>query len=730
VQHSVSVIVAGLLLAGCSVEAASTAPPVGPVAVDDAGAVPPAPIDSEPLCNRVLGVPALPDPSARPDLALSSAHAMARYFGTAPSNPAVDGALVEALRRTEPAVTAKTLSEFASLLDEVCQVPAAALPEAQVTRRGTLAVVHPGSGTLELPEDAAAIAIDLRTVPGGAATDAALAKLAARFGVAKPLRARVHVRTGFSDEAYIKGVYTDTIEERDVFLPSKPVGTDERPVAIVVGERIAPEAARFALAMRAARRAVIAGERLPAAIAEMRWDGDVAIRVMDVVLDGKRVADELEADLASDDAAIDAWALEGSSEVPQLGGGSAKRTTLAERIDFREGQKGSPEPAVVRAGLLSAHGAAKLFFPYFQDIGGDHTDDRLAETLEAAASVQTRAEARNVLRRFGNVLQDGHNWTADSMIAQQAPIPIVLDLAKAGPIVQRSYVPELTPGDRLVSIEGEDALTWFAREESRPYGATAGFRFRTASTELISRASLDLVVADPAGTTRTTRVNAKVVNGDLYAGSVRPAGWLGDLGAPGLYYFNADGRYAKSQATVDAALAEAMSGDGLVIDMRGHPANMGAQWDPYDLVSRIATTAVTPPLYRVPVLDGAGGHGELRPYQDVIPPSGTFTKPVVLIIDSMAVSFAEDLAMYLVTSGRLRAVIGRPTAGTTGSVAGMQLPGGFQFFMTGMEARWPNGERLFGRGVEPTIVIEPTAADYAAGRDPMLLRAIESLNAN
>ena len=100
--------------------------------------------------------------------------------------------------------------------------------------------------------------------------------------------------------------------------------------------------------------------------------------------------------------------------------------------------------------------------------------------------------------------------------------------------------------------------------------------------------------------------------------------------------------------------------------------------------------------------------------------------PAVLITDHQAVSFAEDFSMMIVGARRVR-VVGRPTAGTTGSVTGMQLPGGFAFFLTGMEARWPDGSAFFGEGVVPDVLCTPTAADLAAGRDVFVEAAIATL---
>lgn len=687
--------------------------------------------DPEPACKRLAGLS--PHPSERPDLAISRAHALARYFGPAASNAAVGQALAGALRDGNGEPSKSALVRFAVALEGVCPTsPARALGAAKVERRGSLAIVRPGSGEVSVPADARAVVIDLRDLPGGPETEQALAAAGAALGAKAALRAMVHVRTGLTDEAFAEhAIYTDMLEPRDV-SPSPGVATVTRPLAVLVGQRITPEAARFAVALRVAGLAFVAGRSIDVSVAEMRLvpgpSIDVGVRTMDLLsASSSRLPDEIAADLAGDDASLESLVNRGAPPASDLSRPAARRA-LERRVDFGSVQAGDVDPAVARAALLSAHGAAKLFFPYFHDVG-DRTDERLAETLAAAGSARSRDDVRHLIRRFGNVLEDGHNWTLDAVSPPVTPWPVVVDGVGGEPVVRRSYTSALAAGDRIVTIGSEPASTFFAREVSRSYGATPAFRFLTASAELAS-ASRHLEVARPDGALRTVELPpGGDLTGDLYSGSTREQGWLTDLGASDVYYVNADGRYAKSDDHVFGGLETAAAARAIIIDMRGHPANEGAAWNPYALVSLIATADVAPPLYRVPVLDGAGGRTDVLPYQEKTPAYRALLQPVVLVTDTMSVSFAEDFSMLLASTGRLKAIVGRATAGTTGSVTGMQLPGGFQFFMTGMEARWPNGDRHFGRGVVPTILVEPTARDYAEGKDPMLARAVAELRA-
>ena len=72
-------------------------------------------------------------------------------------------------------------------------------------------------------------------------------------------------------------------------------------------------------------------------------------------------------------------------------------------------------------------------------------------------------------------------------------------------------------------------------------------------------------------------------------------------------------------------------------------------------------------------------------------------------------------------------VMGQASAATNGNITYASLPGGFYQMFTGMRILDPDGAVFHGIGIQPDIEVLPTAADFAAGRDPELEAAVEEL---
>ena len=85
--------------------------------------------------------------------------------------------------------------------------------------------------------------------------------------------------------------------------------------------------------------------------------------------------------------------------------------------------------------------------------------------------------------------------------------------------------------------------------------------------------------------------------------------------------------------------------------------------------------------------------------------------------------------MYFVDAKRVT-VIGEQTAGTDGSITGVQLSGSFAFTFTGMEVLHADGSPFRQIGIIPQIIVKEKPEDYATGTDPVLQKAIEVLEKN
>jgi len=187
--------------------------------------------------------------------------------------------------------------------------------------------------------------------------------------------------------------------------------------------------------------------------------------------------------------------------------------------------------------------------------------------------------------------------------------------------------------------------------------------------------------------------------------------------------------------------------NGLILELRGYPKTHFQ----HELVRCLCQTPAPSPRYEIPVFgEYASPIGEyVSPIGEYASPSGpdeqkrswkviqhtiqpdgraVYTKPVVALIDETTASSAEDFCMYLKIAGRVT-FVGRRTAGCVGNATYVNLPGGGRFTFTGMRVTWPDGSPVWGIGIVPDVSVEPEHNGVKAGRDLVLEKGLETLQA-
>ena len=108
-----------------------------------------------------------------------------------------------------------------------------------------------------------------------------------------------------------------------------------------------------------------------------------------------------------------------------------------------------------------------------------------------------------------------------------------------------------------------------------------------------------------------------------------------------------------------------------------------------------------------------------------------YTGDVVVLIDESAISQAEHTCLMFegATQGRLR-FVGTPTNGANGDVTSVSVPGGITMMFSGHDVRHADGRQLQRVGIQPDLMVAPTVAGIAAGRDEILEAALELLTAD
>ncbi|AGC45242.1 peptidase, S41 family protein [Myxococcus stipitatus DSM 14675] len=684
---------------------------------------------------------ALPAP-----VALSAAHGQTRFFGTGPGYHDADLALVSALEGSSVDWDAAT-SHYADRVEGVCALAASSrtLRAAQVLSVGPIAFIRPGTGDVQVPRHSRAVIIDLRELPAAPGLEEALARAIGAVSTAPVARLSERVRhhIGMTDEMTPESEYSayrNFVEPR-AREPYAATGRAELPVALLTGPALAPAAARFAVDLRMAQRAWLVGAPVHTAVAESKWmpvkRKGMLVRTARLEDAQGAVPDVIPVDsslshfglgVGSSDSVPSAQALQATSfsgvPTPVDRTTPVVRNAPEKRFALEVLPPSAASSGIARADLLILHGATRLFFPYFGTVG-DGIDDRLLEMLALVDAVPVThvQQTQRLLLRFNEVLQDGHGF----VYARGGPTPagyfaVYLDEIGGEPVVRRSVVPDVHPGDTVTSVDGVPMAEWLSVETAHASAATPGWKHEVAARRLVNMngpSTFGLRGVD--GVTRFVQVQPQP---QMLLGppSFRGAGSLADLGAPELHYMNLANQVLSSVGQFRAALAAAQGASGLVLDLRGYP-NFGS----YEPRRRLIPTPFLTSVFRTPVWTGPEEFGWQEEQGEIEPMSNpSFSGPIVLLVGPKSVSASEDFSMVLTGARRVK-VVGRRSAGTNGVVARLLMPGGMLAWFTGMEMLFPDRSTFHGVGIVPDIESTPTAVDLAAGRDTELLRAIEYL---
>ncbi len=693
----------------------------------------PPPVPSDDACARMPGgLPAV----GSTGVAISGVHSLVRFFGPLESMEQADQALVAGLA-SGAALASGDLADYAAALPGVLCAKGAVegapgLGPATVTLRGPIAWVIPGTGPVAVPAEATAVVVDLRGLPDVDGLRAALEAAVGPALSAPVVRPDLLVRThyGLTDEVFAaNNVYSNDTSSLAGQAIAGTGGADLA-LGLATDSVMPPEAAALAVALRAAGRAFLIGEDVRADVAESRWQpvsaGGAYVRTGELRLGGTPLPDVIAADRRSDTPECVAEEVLSAGLPAGVPSGAASRPTFLPLDPYQQSQPVGETLAEAQAALLIAHGAARRFFPYF-DVVGDTIDDRLDETLGSLSEPLTRRDIRSALRRFGEALHDGHVFVFDhAPIPAAGYLPVFIEDVDGEPVVRRSQAAGVDAGDTITSIDGVSMVDWLATELARTSAATPGYQFDLAMRELIR---LDGVVSlglrDADGVPRVIDFTPQPIDDLLdvgFAPSLRPSGFLTDLGAPALYYLNLDADALKTEAAFSSAMVAAQTASGLVVDMRGYPGiNI------YGVAARLVQGDFSSPVFRV---TEHAGPDQITVDEASYPlaPVNPFVGPIVLLVSHHSVSAAENFATMLVDAGAVT-VMGRTSAGTNGNITGVQLPGAFELSFTGMDVRHADATQsvFHGVGIVPVTEAVLSATDFRDGVDPELVEAVSFL---
>jgi C-terminal processing protease CtpA/Prc len=110
-----------------------------------------------------------------------------------------------------------------------------------------------------------------------------------------------------------------------------------------------------------------------------------------------------------------------------------------------------------------------------------------------------------------------------------------------------------------------------------------------------------------------------------------------------------------------------------------------------------------------------------KPYKNKL-----YSKPVVVLTSAATYSAAEDFTATFKSMKR-GVVIGEPSGGSTGQPVFFALPGGGIAAVCSKRDYFSDGTEFVGVGIQPDVVVHPTAKSIIAGKDDVLEAAVKYL---
>lgn len=456
------------------------------------------------------------------------------------------------------------------------------------------------------------------------------------------------------------------------------------------------------------------------------------------------VRESLQAPTADGGDAPEAGARESAYVVTSLGGGVSCRLPVEvfaddagtlphapaetewSRLDDKPDLTASNR-ATRLAGVAVCWGVMQHFYPYFDVVETDW-DAALATALAAAAEDPDRDHYLHTLQRLLAKLHDGHGFVRDRSMRARVMLPLALTWVGSELVVvgtDETVADRIAPGDTVVEIEGRAVAAWYEDAAERISASTEGWRRSVAlailTAEIPGNGPVSLRLRRPDGSEFEAIVD-RIMPGQITRVSEhRPA--AGEALAPGIVYF--DLNRADSE-TLNTAMPLLAAAEGIVFDLRGYPGDAGVR-----LMPHLSGEAVQSARWRVPVVTRPDREGWRwnESGRWWLPPAEPFLDAeIAFLTDGRAISYAESI-MGIVEAYRMGEIVGATTAGTNGNVNPFEIPDGFAVSWTGMQVLKHDGSRHHGVGIAPTVPVAPTVAGIAAGRDEVLERAVEVLQA-
>jgi C-terminal processing protease CtpA/Prc len=383
-------------------------------------------------------------------------------------------------------------------------------------------------------------------------------------------------------------------------------------------------------------------------------------------------------------------------------------------------------------------GVIDLFFPYKHLIG----EDWMSVLREFIPRFEAAADATGYALAVANMItrtRDSHCNVGSSRLREYfgAATPAArVRIIEGVPVVTRLYdeaavAAGLAVGDIVLAVDGEEAKArmerlgrYLAASTPQALELAVAFFFLCGPD---GNAAM-LTVSDGSGKPRDVKLDR--ASGNWARIAEQRDGETVRMLPGNIGYADLD---RLSQSAVDDMFDRFKDTKAIIFDVRGYPKGTGWKIAPRLTEERnVGGALLERPIVTPEALAGderAGGT-TVQSFIQVLPATDKwrYTGRTVMLIDENAFSQAEHTGLFFkAANGTL--FVGSPTVGANGDVTNFVVPGDIVIGFSGQAVKHADGRQLQRIGLIPDVDVRPSIAGIRAGRDEVLEKAIEVIEA-
>jgi hypothetical protein len=344
----------------------------------------------------------------------------------------------------------------------------------------------------------------------------------------------------------------------------------------------------------------------------------------------------------------------------------------------------------------------------------------LNNALKKAAQDTTEADFERTLLELTSILGDSQArlWIGEDK--NYYGLPLLWEM-QGNKLIIKKVLPglaDIEPGDEVVSIDGRkipDLLNDVGRLVS---SANIDRRNLVALTllrrgEQMSEQSLGLIKKN--GGMADVRLTRNIYLNDLI--EVRPDNYK-EI-APGIVYVDLT-RTNDKELLGNYELLK--SANNIIFDLRGLTASTEHLLGMFSSDKNLESLTWAIPLYTKPdrkLINNNLIKANINPAKDKLTATPCF------LIDSRTVGYTEAIAA-LASYHKIGKTIGKPSAGTAGDIIIQRFPCNTYLSLTAIRGQMPGKAAvLYGKGVQPDILVKDDIKKLVEGKDNILEQALE-----